>query len=89
MSHLDSPPHSAISLPKRTLRNLGLGHMPRISLVWLIGALAALALSGLRIFPAVALATLLSNDRALTPVYEKHLQCSQWTLAILALGLFE
>jgi hypothetical protein len=62
--------------------------MASLSIVWLIGALAALASSGLRFFPAVALATLLSDDHTLTPVYMAYLQSAQWTFSILALALW-
>ncbi len=62
--------------------------MPWFSIFWLIGALAALAGSGLGQFPVVALATRLSDDHVLTPVYVSFLQHSQWTFSILAAALW-
>lgn len=69
-------------------RNPPPGAIPQFSIIWLIGALVVLAISGLHLFPVVMLATLLSDDQFLTPVYVSYLQCSQWIFAILALFLW-
>lgn len=63
------------------------GRPVRFGLIWLGSALAVLALSLLRIFPSVALATLLSDDHTLTSTYMASLQDSQWMFAVLGILL--
>ena len=61
------------------------GRPVRFGLIWLGSALTVLALSCLRIFPIVSLATLLSDDHSLTSTYVASLQDSQWMFAVLAI----
>jgi hypothetical protein len=56
--------------------------------VWLGLALAMLGLSAAGFFPAISLATRLSDDHALTAAYTAFLQRAQWSLSILALVLW-
>ncbi|HOU59880.1 MAG TPA: hypothetical protein PLT37_00585 [Kiritimatiellia bacterium] len=63
------------------------GRPVRFGLIWLGSALTVLALSCLRIFPIVSLATLLSDDHSLTSTYVASLQDSQWMFAVLGILL--